>query len=73
MTTRQTALCLVALGGGIALGAFCAGRYLRRTREHTAPKSVHEQVDNWENEGGNVPSVPTPTVVPAAMEMPGTP
>lgn len=67
MNSDQRLTLFVALATTIALGAAIAGgmkvnRVLRgrsKRRNH-----VHEpELDNWEDEGGNVPSVPTP--VPA--------
>jgi hypothetical protein len=60
---------LAAIAGGFALGAYCAARY-REQAKRSHKKSFKEQVSNWENEGGNVPSVPTPT--PAPGYIPGT-
>lgn len=68
MNSDQRLTLLVALGASLALGAAIAGgikinRVLRaRSKRH---HDDHEPaLENWEGEGGNVPSVPTP--VPAA-------
>ena len=65
------ALRLVAIAGGFALGAYCAARYVRQWSAQAPRKTVKEQVATWENEGGNVPNVPTPTPTPATY-VPGT-
>jgi hypothetical protein len=64
------ALRLVAIAGGFALGAYCAARYVRQSNAQSG-KTAKEEVANWENEGGNVPSVPTPTPAPPGY-VPGT-
>ena len=69
MNSDQRLTLLIALGASLALGVAIAGgikvnRVLRaRSRRHH--HHDHEPaLENWEGEGGNVPSVPTP--VPAA-------
>ena len=68
----SSVLRLAAIAGGFALGAYCAARYIGQTGAHSRRKSVKEQVANWENEGGNVPSVATPSPAPKPGYVPGT-
>ncbi len=50
---------LVFLLGGLAS---LAGIYALARRAHAPQKAVaKEDMKRWENEGGNVPSVPTPS------------
>ena len=44
---------------GAAVVAAIAWYAWSRTRRHTARKELKEQVQTWEDEGGNVPEVPT--------------
>ena len=67
MNSDQRLTLFVALAAGLTLGAAIAGglrinRVLRNRRQED--KHEHHHLDQWEGEGGNVPSVPTP--VPAA-------
>ena len=67
MNSDQRLTLFVALAAGLALGAAIAGgmrvnRVLRERRRGDTHE--HHHLDQWEGEGGNVPSVPTP--VPAA-------
>ena len=74
MNSDQRLTLLVALAGSIALGAAIAGgmkvnSLLRERSKHR--HDFHEpELDNWEDEGGNVPSVPTP--IPAAKVATGS-
>ncbi len=61
---------LIAIAGGFVLGAYCASRYARQAQPTPPKRTVKEQVSTWENEGGNVPSVPTPR--PSTNYLPGT-
>ena len=67
MNSDQRLTLLVALGASLVLGVAIAGgikvnRVLRERSKHH--HGVPEpELHNWEGEGGNVPSVPTP--VPA--------
>jgi hypothetical protein len=68
MNSDQRMTLIVTLAATIALGAAIAGgiqvnRVLRgrSKRRNDVPE---QELDQWEGEGGNVPSVPTP--VPAA-------
>lgn len=74
MNSDQRLTLFVALAGSLALGAAIAGgmKVNRVLRERSKRRNdVHEPaLDNWEDEGGNVPSVPTP--VPAAKVATGT-
>ena len=61
MNSDQRLTLFVALAGGLALGAAIAGGLLRyRKPTRTRPDQPQHALDNWEGEGGNVPSVPTP-------------
>ena len=67
MNADQRLTLCVALAAGLALGAAIAGgmRISRAVRDRRRGAThEHHQLDQWEGEGGNVPSVPTP--VPAA-------
>ncbi len=67
MNSDQRLTLFVALAAGLALGAAIAGgmRVNRILKERKARHGVPErELDKWEGEGGNVPTVPTP--VPAA-------
>ena len=50
---------LLALGAGM-LG-YC---YYRGLEERRKKGALREEVDRWEDEGGNVPAVATPTPAP---------
>ena len=45
---------------GAAVIALIAWQVLRKNRGHAAHRELKEQVQTWEDEGGNVPEVPTP-------------
>ena len=64
MNSDQRLTLFVALAAGLAFGAAIAGgmRINRKLKRRTAKREHHEEeLHNWEGEGGNVPSVPTPT------------
>lgn len=69
MNSDQRLTLFVALAGGLAVGAAIAGG-LRRHRNPPRTRRDHAQheLDNWEGEGGNVPSVPTPVPMPVPAE-----
>lgn len=52
----NTKLIMLFTALAASAGVFAA---IRSAKEGKAPKLV-DDVKNWENEGGNVPSVPTP-------------
>jgi hypothetical protein len=58
---------LLALAAGIA--GYC---YYRGTEARRLAKP-HEELTRWEGEGGNVPSVATPSPVPTAYVPAGDP
>ena len=45
-------------------GAVIAWAVLRRSQRKSARRELREQVQTWEDEGGNVPDVPTVTPRP---------
>ena len=53
---------LVVLGAAVAVAAAYA--YLRATRHHEETRALKSDIRAWENEGGNVPQVPTPGPAP---------
>jgi hypothetical protein len=55
-------LIAAAVGAGAAAAATAALLNLRRKREDH--KSLRSEVGKWEDEGGNVPQVPTPSPAP---------
>ena len=63
-------LAIVIGAGTLAAVALGTARVRRRRNDHLALKS---QVLKWEDEGGNVPQVPTvsPVVTPTASVPPG--
>jgi hypothetical protein len=66
MKTDQRLTILVAVAGGIALGAaFALGARRNRQHQHVALKRQHKaDLHQWEGEGGNLAPTPAP-VVPA--------
>jgi hypothetical protein len=58
---------LLALAAGIAGYCYYRGT---QTRRHAKPR---EELNRWEGEGGNVPSVETPAPVTAAYVPAGDP
>lgn len=53
----NTKLILLLTALAASAGVFAA---MRGTQTRKAPK-LPEDIKNWENEGGNVPAIPTPT------------
>jgi hypothetical protein len=54
-----------SLVGIAALAAFVAYCYQQAQKNHTKKAAVKEDLRRWEGEGGNVPSVATPSPAPA--------
>ena len=59
----RTSLLVLTVGAGAAAAA--ALGYLRARRAHLEKKELKQEIANWEDEGGNVPQVPTPAPVQA--------
>jgi hypothetical protein len=63
-------LLLVAVAGGVAGLGYC---YYRGLHARSVKKEVKEDLTRWESEGGNVPTVmtPTPQARPRSSHSPG--
>ena len=60
----RTGLLILTAGAAAAAGAAALG-YLRTLNARTQKKELKEEITKWEDEGGNVPQVPTPAPVAA--------
>jgi hypothetical protein len=58
----------VALAAGVCVAAAAAYGLLRARRQRNEKQTLKTEIRKWEDEGGNVPQVPTvsPVATPAA-------
>ena len=63
----------LALAVGVVCAAAAAFALLRARRQRNENQTLKAEIKKWEDEGGNVPQVPTvsPIVKPAASEPAG--